>query len=369
MRPLLRFLAAFLLGAALPASAAYAQGNCSNGTWGVRIGVSRTMISGDTLMICYTLQGNPAEQFRYMRAHGIYNNQAVHPLYDPPPYIPPGNPYNTPPYRTMRPYCLGGPQLCPTVELWITMNPSASPYLPFPMVPVEFICERYRIMNASNPAGIRINSIMAERPNGSALPACPPGDHAVFNGPLPVELTRFDATVSGRDVVLAWETASETNNAGFEVQVQRGAEWATLAFVEGHGTTTEANTYSYTASRLLPGAHAFRLRQVDYDGQSELLGPVEADIETPGSHFLTQAYPNPFNPLTSFTLSVARSQRVTVAVYDALGREVTAVFDGVLPAHEARTFTLDAAALPSGLYLVRARGETFAATRPVTLAR
>ncbi|HYE97167.1 MAG TPA: proprotein convertase P-domain-containing protein, partial [Rubricoccaceae bacterium] len=33
-------------------------------------------------------------------------------------------------------------------------------------------------------------------------------------GVIPVELSRFDATVSGRDVVLEWETASETNNAG-----------------------------------------------------------------------------------------------------------------------------------------------------------
>jgi subtilisin-like proprotein convertase family protein len=132
----------------------------------------------------------------------------------------------------------------------------------------------------------------------------------ILSGVVPVELTRFDATTSGRAVNLVWETASETNNAGFEVQLQQGETWTTLGFVEGHGTTTEANTYAYTAENLLPGSHSFRLRQVDFDGQSEIHGPVEAEVETPGTHLLTSAYPNPFNPQSQFALSVAQAQHV-----------------------------------------------------------
>ncbi|HYE96893.1 MAG TPA: T9SS type A sorting domain-containing protein, partial [Rubricoccaceae bacterium] len=166
-------------------------------------------------------------------------------------------------------------------------------------------------------------------------------------------------TVSGRDVTLAWETASETNNAGFEVQMQRGETWTTLAFVEGHGTTTEANTYAYTAEGLLPGSYSFRLRQVDYDGQSEVFGPVEADIETPGTHMLTSAYPNPFNPQTSFELAVAQSQNVAVEVYNAIGQRVSVLFDGTMEANQAQSFTMDGADLASGVYVVRVTGETF----------
>ncbi|HYE94761.1 MAG TPA: T9SS type A sorting domain-containing protein, partial [Rubricoccaceae bacterium] len=130
-------------------------------------------------------------------------------------------------------------------------------------------------------------------------------------------------------------------------------------FVEGHGTTTEANTYAYTAEGLLPGRHAFRLRQVDYDGQSALYGPVEADVETPSTHLLTGAYPNPFNPQTRFELSVAQTQEVTVALYDALGQEVTRLHAGTMQADQAQAFVVDGASLASGLYVVRVVGETF----------
>ncbi|MDX1439729.1 MAG: proprotein convertase P-domain-containing protein, partial [Rubricoccaceae bacterium] len=64
------------------------------------------------------------------------------------------------------------------------------------------------------------------------------GDPGTFNGgtltidgDIPVELTSFTATANGQNVNLAWETASETNNAGFEVQIQDGENWTVLGFV------------------------------------------------------------------------------------------------------------------------------------------
>src|SRR5690606_28712319 len=90
---------------------------------------------------------------------------------------------------------------------------------------------------------------------------------------LPGELVSFTATLDGPDGVLAWQTASETNNAGFEVEhtaveTRRGASlpWQRLAFVAGRGTTAEPQSYTYRAAGLEPGRHVFRLRQVDYDG-------------------------------------------------------------------------------------------------------
>ncbi|HYE96905.1 MAG TPA: T9SS type A sorting domain-containing protein [Rubricoccaceae bacterium] len=194
-------------------------------------------------------------------------------------------------------------------------------------------------------------------------------DIQVVGMQVPVELVRFDATTSGRDVTLAWETASETNNAGFEVQMLRGDAWTVLAFVEGHGTTTEAQAYAYTAQGLLPGTHSFRLRQVDFDGAFAYSPEVEATVGVPGSHLLTEAYPNPFNPQATFTLSVAQGQHVRVALYDALGREVAVLFDGEVEADQARAFTIDGSGLPSGLYVYRAVGEGFADAGRVMLVK
>ena len=60
------------------------------------------------------------------------------------------------------------------------------------------------------------------------------------------------------------------------------------------------------------------------------------------------AYPNPFNPLTNFTLTVARDQRVVVEVYNLLGERLDQLFDGNLYAGEARTFRFEARTGPAG---------------------
>ena len=80
-----------------------------------------------------------------------------------------------------------------------------------------------------------------------------------------------------RNVILNWNTATETNNHGFEVQRSTNrSEFVVTAFVEGKGTTTEINNYSYTDIDLEVGTYSYRLKQVDYDGSfdySEVIAP------------------------------------------------------------------------------------------------
>ena len=67
---------------------------------------------------------------------------------------------------------------------------------------------------------------------------------------IPVELVSFDATVSGKDILLSWKTATELNNLGWEVErannVANTKTWLKVGFVNGVGTTTSANNYSFT---------------------------------------------------------------------------------------------------------------------------
>nr|AWJ66355.1 cell surface protein [uncultured bacterium] len=104
-----------------------------------------------------------------------------------------------------------------------------------------------------------------------------------------------------------------------------------------------------------------------YVGDPMTTSRPTADL--PSGHVLSVVYPNPFNPQARFTLEVAQSQSVTIAVFDALGRRVALLQDGPLPSGAAHTFTLDGAGLPSGVYVVRALGETFESARTVTLLR
>ena len=70
-----------------------------------------------------------------------------------------------------------------------------------------------------------------------------------------------------------------------------------------------------------------------------------------------------------FSLEVAQSQQVRIEVFNTLGRRIDVLLDELLPGRGTRTFTFDAGSLPSGVYLLRVTGETFAATRTMTLLK
>lgn len=76
------------------------------------------------------------------------------------------------------------------------------------------------------------------------------------------ELATFDAKLDSDGVFLQWTNASETNNAGFEVQLRRSAEdsFAAQGFVDGAGAATEAQTYRFRVGDLTPGPYAFCLK-------------------------------------------------------------------------------------------------------------
>ncbi|WP_457652183.1 T9SS type A sorting domain-containing protein [Rhodocaloribacter sp.] len=189
---------------------------------------------------------------------------------------------------------------------------------------------------------------------------------------LPVELAAFEARADGPAVVLRWRTASETNNAGFTVEGRRAdvAEpWRSFGFVEGAGTTTEAQAYAFRIGDLAPGRYRFRLRQTDFDGAFTFGPEVAVAVTVPGRFFLSDVYPNPFNPQTRFTLAVPRTQAVNASVYDLAGRRVRTLFDGVMRAEESRTFVVDGAGLPSGVYVLRVLGETFTAARSMVVLK
>ena len=208
-----------------------------------------------------------------------------------------------------------------------------------------------------------------------------PGDQRIpFNtapfdlAPLPVELTAFTAVYDAPAVHLAWTTATETNNAGFELQWRRdgdtpGIGWAQAAFITGRGTTTVPGHYRSLVPVEHPGRYRFRLKQIDYNGDVEFGQEVIVTIAPDGPVAVSPAYPNPFRTTTRFSVTVTLGQRVSVEVVDVLGRRVQVLYRGVLAAGFAHPFSLEAAHLPTGRYLVNIRGETFAASQPVFLQR
>ncbi len=190
---------------------------------------------------------------------------------------------------------------------------------------------------------------------------------------LPVELAAFEAQVDadGRTADLAWRTISETNNAGFYVEhdAPTGSGWTALGFVEGAGTTTEAQRYRFTTPPLGVGTHRFRLRQVDFDGTATRSDPVSVELGITGAYEITGPFPNPTRGASTLRLAVAERQPVRVALYDALGRRVRTLHDGPLAPGDPLTLDLDTGGLASGVYLWRITGRTFSTTRRLVVAR
>ncbi|MFN0156736.1 MAG: M1 family aminopeptidase [Bacteroidota bacterium] len=81
---------------------------------------------------------------------------------------------------------------------------------------------------------------------------------------------------------------------------------------------------------------------------------VDEGGSLPTDFRLFQNYPNPFNPSTTISFQLATSNRVSLKIYDVLGRAVATLAEGRMSAG-AHTVEFDASALPSGVYYCRMR--------------
>ncbi len=95
---------------------------------------------------------------------------------------------------------------------------------------------------------------------------------------------------------------------------------------------------------------------------------VEDPLEVPATFALSNAYPNPFNPSTVFSVTLAEGQAVDLRVFDSIGREVAVIHQGFLNVG-THPFTFSGANLNSGTYLIRASGGVASQSLAVTLLK
>ncbi len=185
------------------------------------------------------------------------------------------------------------------------------------------------------------------------------------SNPLPVELTTFTASVVDKNVELNWETATEVNNYGFEIERQylessiKLQEWEKISFVEGHGNSNSPKYYSYTDNTLeKSGNYVYRLKQVDIDGTYEYSEEVEIDFGSPEAYELSQNYPNPFNPTTSIKYNLPTDAYVRLNVYNILGETIAELVNTKKSAGY-HNVTFNAEGLNSGIYFYKLETNNF----------
>ncbi|GMQ83267.1 MAG: hypothetical protein BMS9Abin05_2762 [Rhodothermia bacterium] len=93
--------------------------------------------------------------------------------------------------------------------------------------------------------------------------------------------------------------------------------------------------------------------------------PNEKDV-TPSEFVISEAYPNPFNDRLTITVGIPRTQQLTVAIYDVLGREVKSIYSGLVSGGGEFRLAADVDDLPAGQYFYRVIGENFTVSKPIT---
>ncbi len=195
---------------------------------------------------------------------------------------------------------------------------------------------------------------------------------AVGAGPLPVQLTSFTVSAKKFDITLEWNTASEKNNYGFDIERQStDGIWTKIGFVGGHGTTTIPQEYSYTDKNTSPGKLSYRLKQIDFDGKFEYSKAVDiVSGATSKSFMLGQNYPCPFNPITTIEFSIPDDAPTLLKVYNVLGQEVASLVDGeVLSSGLIHKITFDGSNLSSGTYYYVLKSGKFSAVKKMILLK
>lgn len=175
---------------------------------------------------------------------------------------------------------------------------------------------------------------------------------------VPVQMTSFSATIQNNFVLLNWITATEKNNFGFEIQrlsssTSHGLDWETIGFVNGNGTSTENNSYSFKDENLGNGVYKYRLKQIDFDGTENFSKTIEVDFNTPLQFTLEQNFPNPFNPETIISFEIPEAMFVTLKIYDVLGNELSTLLNEQKEAGKHQTTFIAKENFTSGVYIYR----------------
>lgn len=95
----------------------------------------------------------------------------------------------------------------------------------------------------------------------------------------------------------------------------------------------------------------------------------QATNEMPDKFVLAQNYPNPFNPSTQITFALSTAQKVTLKVFDLVGKEVATLLQNAHKPAGVHQLTFDAATLSSGVYFYQLRAGEFVETKKMLLAR
>jgi len=171
---------------------------------------------------------------------------------------------------------------------------------------------------------------------------------------LPIELTRFEGTCDNGNIILTWQTASESNNKNFNIERSMdGVNFQTIGIVEGLGNSTHYANYSFVDNEKMTGLFYYRLVQQDYNGKTHQSSVIVVNHEC-GENINPQIliYPNPSLSSSMISINVFRKSIVRIYIVNNLGQVVQSIKDQYLETG-MQNFELNFDEVTAGVYFVK----------------
>ena len=170
---------------------------------------------------------------------------------------------------------------------------------------------------------------------------------------LPVELSTFNAVATESAIELNWETLSEFQNLGFEVQRSIDAkDFRKLAWVNGNGTSSEIHQYHLKDEKVIRNqTYYYRLKQVDLDGAVEYSSIINAKIDDKNALQLGALSPNPSSTEMRLPIQSAINTEATIQIFDNAGRLIKSIHQ--LVDKGASDLFFDLSDIEQGVYFAR----------------
>lgn len=176
-------------------------------------------------------------------------------------------------------------------------------------------------------------------------------DHA-----LPVVWHNVYCIPNLTNVEVFWSTLSETNNEFFEVQrAGNDGTFKTIAKISGAGNSSSQNTYSYVDENPIIGISYYRIKQVDFDGQSDYSKTTVVEYKgfNDGAGKLLTLCPNPYNgdELALLLTGFDSKNSLTITVTNITGKVIKEFSIDNIP-QRLNLIPNKIERLPKGVYLI-----------------
>ncbi len=145
-----------------------------------------------------------------------------------------------------------------------------------------------------------------------------------FNSPLPVDLLSFEGMEQENDAILFWETSSEKNNLGFEVERSlNGLDFEKIGFVKGGMNSNQLRNYKFIDSSIFKQNSVifYRLNQIDFDGSKNISKSIRIEKQSLNNREIL-IYPNPFTEYLTIKLKNFELGNCEMYLYDLNGEMI-----------------------------------------------